>query len=658
MVRVSGIGARLALSVMLCVAVILGASLGMYHYQARELLLQHLQDNAHNRSLALVQRVKRVLTSVRRATETLAGTLDSVHFGEDDIVALLRRALEMNPELFGMAMGFEPSVLDDPDRRYAPYVFRRDGRIELSLALEAYDYLFSDWYQIPRELGRAEWSEPYYELGAGNTQLIATFSQPVMQTTPEGERLLGILAADIALDWLTHDLAEFRVLQHGFAVLIARNGAILSHPNTDFIMNESLFSLAATHGDEAGALRRQARTLIDGESGFVQRTSLFGVMAYVHYAPIASSGWTLAIVFPEDELFDDINRLTLNAALVGSLGLLASLLVVLLIARSISRPLRALANSTERIAKGDFDAPLPEVRRRDEVGELTHSFATTRTALRQHIDWLRTTTAAKERIESELAIARDIQMALLPKLFSLIPKREEFDLRALIVPAREVGGDFYDFFPLDPHRFCFLIADVSGKGVPAALFMAVTKTLIKATARDRPGPAEILTQVNAELAADNASNMFVTVFCGVLDARTGDLDYANAGHNPPVLIGTDGRPQLLKETPQLLLGIMDGMVYRSASRRLAPGERLLLYTDGVTEAKNAHDAFYSEARLLATLDSASQLALGSLIEKLLGSVRSFAGETPQSDDITLLAIEYRGHEPIAPGPSGVVVAKL
>ena len=246
-------------------------------------------------------------------------------------------------------------------------------------------------------------------------------------------------------------------------------------------------------------------------------------------------------------------------------------------------------------------------------------------------------------------------MAILPKLFPPIPDRDEFDLRALIVPAREVGGDFYDFFPLDEHRLCFLIADVSGKGVPAALFMAVTKTLIKSTARDRHSSAEILTQVNAELAADNPNNMFVTVFCGVLDARTGDLEYTNAGHNPPVLIGADGQsPRLLKGTPQLLLGIMEGVVYRSASLRLAPGERLLLYTDGVTEAMNAQDAFYSEARLLDTLESEPQPDLAGLLAMLLERVQSFAGETPQSDDITLLAIEYRGPETIAPGSSSAI----
>lgn len=642
----SGIGARLALYVTLCVAVILGASLGLYHYQARELLLQRLQENAKNRSLALVQRVELVLSSVRLAIETLAGTLESASLGRDEVPGLMRHTLEMNPPIFGIVMGFEPSVLGHPDRRYVPYVFRRDGGIELSVEPGAHDYLFEDWYQIPRELGLPEWSEPYYELDDGNVQLIATFSLPVMQPKPDDQRPRGILAADIALDWLTRELAEFKVLQHGFAVLVSRNGTVLSHPDTDSIMNENLFSLAAAWRDPA--LREQARTIIGGGEGFIQSTPLLGVMAHIYYAPIAASDWTLAIVFPEDELFRDINRLTLNAAIVGGLGLGLSLLVVLSIAGSISRPLRVLAGSTERIAKGDFEAPLPKVQRDDEVGQLTDSFATMRTALRQHIDWLKTTTAAKERIESELAIARDIQMSILPKLTPPISNRDEFDLRALIVPAREVGGDFYDVFPLDEHRLCFLIADVSGKGVPAALFMAVTKTLIKATARDRDGPAEILTQVNAELAADNASNMFVTVFCAVLDARTGDLEYTNAGHNPPVRIGTNGHPQWLKGRPQLLLGIMEGVVYRSASLRLSPGERLLLYTDGVTEAMNGQDEFYSDARLLDTLASAPQPDLVSLLAMLLSHVQSFAGETPQSDDITLLAIEYHGSEPIAP----------
>ncbi|WP_343032230.1 SpoIIE family protein phosphatase [Allochromatium palmeri] len=635
-------------------AIILGASLGLYQYQARELLLQRLQENAQSRSLALVQRVERVLITVRRAIETLAGTLESASLSQDDVPGLMRHTLEMNPEIFGIAMGFEPSALGHPDRRHVPYVFRRDGRIELSLEPGAQDYLFEDWYQIPRELGLPEWSEPYYELDDDNVQLIATFSLPVMQPKSDDQRLRGILAADIALDWFTCELAEFKVLQHGFAVLISRNGAVLSHPDTDCIMNENLFSLAAAWSDSA--LREQARTMIGGGEGFIQNTPLFGVMAHVYFAPIAGSDWTLAIVFPENELFRDINRLTLNAAIVGSLGLGLSLLVVLSIAGSISRPLRVLADSTERIAKSDFDAPLPEVQRGDEVGQLTESFAAMRTALRQHIEWLRTTTAAKERIESELAIARDIQMSILPKLFPPIPNRDEFDLRALIVPAREVGGDFYDFFPLDKDRLCFLIADVSGKGVPAALFMAVTKTLIKSTARDRQDPAEILTQVNAELAADNASNMFVTVFCGVLDARTGALEYVNAGHNPPVLIGTGGQsPRWLKGTPQLLLGIMEGVVYRSASLRLAPGERLLLYTDGVTEAMNGQDEFYSEVRLLDTLESEPQPDLVSLLAMLLERVQSFAGETPQSDDITLLAIEYRGQgqRPIAPSSASV-----
>lgn len=179
---------------------------------------------------------------------------------------------------------------------------------------------------------------------------------------------------------------------------------------------------------------------------------------------------------------------------------------------------------------------MPTIAPGDEVGDLAASFASMKDALKKHIADLTTATAARERIESELRIARDIQMSILPKIFPPFPDRAELDVFAAIVPAREVGGDLYDFFFVDGHRFCFLIGDVSGKGVPAAFFMAVTKTLIKVVAEREPDPGRILTTVNDELSADNDSCMFVTLFLAILDTRTGRLEFGNAGHNAPLLL--------------------------------------------------------------------------------------------------------------------------
>lgn len=639
------IDAKLTLSVLSCVAMILGASLALYHQQARALLLMRLEESARNRSLAVLQQVKRVLIPVQRATQTLARDIASTAVDQpSDVVAFLQRGVEMNPEMFGMSMAFEPDVLGHPERRYAPFVFRSGHDIRIIELPEFYDYVFADWYQIPRELGQAEWSEPYYELGAGNTRLISTFSVPVNKVSPEGAHFIGILTADIELDWLTRELAELKVFRHGFAVLVSRHGTILSHPQADFIMNESLFSLADAGG--GGELRDTARMLISGDADFVYVPRLFGVAAHVYHAPVATTGWTLAIVFPTSDLFDDINRLTLNAALFGIFGLLLSLPVVLLIAHSISRPLRRLAVASGQIAGGDFDLPLPQSRRCDEVGGLTRAFATMTASLARHIEQLRLTTMAKERIESELAIARDMQRTILPSGDHARIERPELQLRTAIVPAREVGGDFFDLFLLKTNLLCILVADVSGKGVPAALYMAVAKTLIKTIMQSAHDVAETLTLANAELATDNDTNMFVTVFMGVLDLRSGELCYTNAGHNPPLLLAsmTGDAPRFLHTAPQLMLGVLPGTCYRVDHLHLNAGDRLLLYTDGVTEAMDVHGELYGDARLVTVLERTRNASLDRLIAELLGEIRGFTDATELSDDLTLLALDYVGDQ--------------
>jgi sigma-B regulation protein RsbU (phosphoserine phosphatase) len=329
------------------------------------------------------------------------------------------------------------------------------------------------------------------------------------------------------------------------------------------------------------------------------------------------------------------------------------------------------------VATGDLDAALPDLQGRDEVCELAEAFGHMQDSLKEHIRELTAATASRERMESELRIARDIQMGILPKLFPPLPDRSEIDLFASLTPAREVGGDFYDFFPVGRDQFCFLVGDVSGKGVPAAFYMAVAKTLLKSVAesaggrgqrrgedraaaraagaaaqktgeaggeagRSGPDPARILARVNDDLAKDNDSCMFVTIFCAVLDLNTGELRHASAGHNPPLILRAGAAPQYLPAPGDPVAGAMTGVQYESGTLTLGPGDAILLYTDGVTEAMNPAQELYGEERLLemAAL-SAGQDAKG-LCEELAAGVHSFADGAEQSDDITLLVLRYRG----------------
>src|SRR5215475_7695322 len=247
----------------------------------------------------------------------------------------------------------------------------------------------------------------------------------------------------------------------------------------------------------------------------------------------------------------------------------------------------------------------------------------------------------KERMEEALKLAHDIQMSMLPKIFPPFPEHREFDIFATIAPVKEVGGDLYDFFFIDDDHLCFAIGDVSGKGVPASLFMAVTKTLFRATARTCSTPGEILARLNTEICRDNEPCMFMTLFCGVLNIRTGQVDYSNGGHNLPYYLHHDGVSPL-KNAVGGALGLVEQSPYASGRMVLAPGEALLLYTDGVTEAMNLSNTLYSDQRLEQFLETNRGSAPRQIIGDLVSDVRHFAGEAPQSDDITVLALRYFG----------------
>ena len=365
---------------------------------------------------------------------------------------------------------------------------------------------------------------------------------------------------------------------------------------------------------------------------------LAGVAGYVHV------GMDQGVI--RAQIWSTVAR---QQELVFAIFVLTVALAYLLVNR-IARPLSQLAEYTRSLGTHDFaaglDIPaaiqtLPE-RSKDEVGKLAQSFMDMERTLHRYLKDLAVTTATKERIESELKIAHEIQMNMVPKTFPPFPDRREFDLHAALVPAREVGGDFYDFFFLDDQRLCFAIGDVSGKGVPAALFMALTKTMFRATGGHRDAtPVGILSRLNGEMYQDNDTCMFATVFCCVLDARTGQVEYGNAGHTMPYVM-SNGTVMALPRTGGTALGVTAVGRVGTGQLLLKPGDRLVLYTDGVTEAVDESGRFFSEASLRETLRGASGPGSKDVIERVLEQIHRFSGGAPQADDITLLVLGYVG----------------
>ncbi len=633
-----GIALKLIVLILASAMLIFGLIFGYNYTFSRRIIERNVEENAKNLTLTTVNKVETVLHAIEKIPENMAYFLESSTYRKNELLHLIRTVVKNNQEIYGSTISFEPYAFEKNSLYFGPYFYKSNGMTRFTwLGGESYRYFNLDWYQIPKELNRAVWSEPYYDEGGGNI-IMCTYSVPFYKTISGKRQFTGIVTADVSLDWLEDIVSSIKISQSGYGFLISKKGMVVTHPARELIMNETLFSIAEARND--GRLREIGREMIQGNSGFVPVDDMVsGKKCWLYYAPLPASGWSLGVLFPQDELMADIVHLNQTVFLLGIIGSVLLLVVIVFIARSITRPLRILALATEDIARGNLDVEIPAIKSHDEVGRLGESFISMKRSLKQYIKELTDTTSAKERIESELKIAHDIQMSILPKIFPPFPSRPEFDIYAIIEPAKEVGGDFYDFFLIDDYLY-FVIGDVSGKGVPASLFMAVSATLIKAKTGKGTLPDEILAKVNEELCIGNDTSMFVTVFCGMLNTQTGEVFYSNGGHNLPYLLYRDGGAALLENTGGMALGVMNDVKYQTKKTTLRVGDGLFLYTDGVTEATDCNEHLFSDPRLNAFLQAVDGFAPVKLIQDTVCAVKNFSSGAPQADDITIMALKY------------------
>jgi sigma-B regulation protein RsbU (phosphoserine phosphatase) len=444
----------------------------------------------------------------------------------------------------------------------------------------------------------------------------------------------GVVTADVRLERLDSIVAEIELGQSGFGLLVSRSGHIVAASKGERVDHEATV-LQQARPEARVWLEPILRKVRAGEGGFA-RVEREGRPFRLTFRPVGRAGWTLAALYPEDELLSGVSRLRVVQASLGLVGLALLALVMVVLSHRLTRPLSALAAGADTIARGDLDAPLPKVESRDEVGALARAFHHMRDSLKEYIRNLQETTAAKERLEGELKVARRIQAAMLPEPAAGGPG-EGYELGATLVPARQVGGDLFGHFR-DGSRVLFLVGDVSGKGIGAALFMARAKAVFEAVASREADPGVVLDAVNRGLCRQNDAGMFVTAAAGVLDLETGELAFALAGHDPPVLVPAAGAPEVLAAEGGRVLGLIEASDFPVNRLRLGPGDAIVLYTDGVSEAQDTTGAFFGIERIVATAVSLQQAPAPALTGGLLGAVRAFAGEAPQSDDITILTL--------------------
>ena len=499
----------------------------------------------------------------------------------DSLAVVSRRIVEENPSVMGSTIALVPGYNKDLPL-FSPYVCRTaDGGTELkSLATEEYNYPSQEWFTEPLNYGIGYWSEPYVDEGGGEI-LMTTYSVPVMDNAG---RVAAVLTADVSLDWLTELVGNVRVYPNAFSVLISRDGKIMVSPVEELNMQTSIMDYAERTKDTS-SFKVLADGMLTGKSGSVSLRQNRRERMFVFYAPIEKTGWSMAIAIPDSEIYGEIRRMSFLVSILMLIGL--GMLVFIL--RSAFKSQVKYAQLNEK----------------------------------------------KDRMENELRIGHNIQMSMIPKSFPPFPERKDIDMAATVVPAKEVGGDLYDFY-IREEKLYFCIGDVSGKGVPASLVMAVTRSLFRTVSAHEKSPQRIVTLMNDSMSDMNDNNMFVTFFCGVLDMATGHLRYCNAGHNPPVVYNDEVK--YLPALPNLPLGIMSGMSFQEQEMDLNYDDSIFLYTDGVTEAENIEHEQFGESRMEAVLRTRRN-ALDNLHE-MRKAVADFVDGADPSDDLTMLFIHY------------------
>ena len=628
---------RVSLWVVFFAAIIFNVALGFLFYQAREAVRQEAINSATQILDKTSLRVEGILNRVEVASNMTRWLVQRHPNKADSMFVYSRGALLNNPDFYTCSIAFEPYYFKDKGRYFSAYTKHLgDSLRTIQGGSDHYQYFFADWYLMPQLLDKPCWTEPYMDLDAPtNTfEMVTSYCQPIKD---KNDQFIGVINTSLSITWLSQTISAVKPYPNSYSIMIGRGGTYFVHPDTTKITRQTIFTQTMEQPDTA--LTALGYAMQRGEEG-MKHMNIDGKDCYVFYKPLGQTGCSMAIVCPESDIFGGFDRLRNSVRAIVLVGLLLMLYLFIRIITRELQPLRRLADEAETIASGQFDAMLPDFKRIDEIGQLSHSFGNMQQSLVKYIDELKNTTAQKASIESDLRIASGIQMGMLPEQFPTREDRDDVELYASLTPAKEVGGDLFDFYFRDEKLF-FCIGDVSGKGVPASLFMAVTRSTFRTVSAHESMPDRIVTIMNKTIADMNKNHMFVTLLVGVLDLPTGRLHYCNAGHDAPLLIGA-GVGELPCD-PNIPVGFMPTWKYSLQEARIFTGTTILLFTDGLTEAMNADNEQFQMERVNEVANRAlsnQQQSPRQLIAQMTDAVHEFVGDAEQSDDLTMMAIQY------------------
>ena len=627
-------------------------------HQVRKVVVADVQRQASRSMDNAIGTIIDRLSSVETAVETASGYADVFAKDEKSCYQLLERLIRNNADISAVTLLYRDQYFPRQGSYYAPTVYREYGGTnlmtdEIGGPESNFCYLETDSNWIyTNKLRHGYWCLPYLDSMSTKRPMV-TYSVPLYE--PDSS-IYAVLCADIDLNWVKKIMDSSKPYPYSRVSVVSRDQQFICHPDSSCILGVNVYEHARKKGDQKSI--ELIRRMLRWERGSDTMNTSFWAgtdgsdvadpdddvdwdsgPVIVYFAPVGRVQWAVSFTIPESKILEGPNDLRNNMLMILLSTLLMTALVLFIAIHRELRPLKDLADSTRELAKGHFDVPLPVIRRSDEIGHLRQAFADMQTSLSHYVDELQATTAQKASMESELNVASSIQMSMLPKIFPPYPERDDLEIYGQLTPAKAVGGDIYDFYIRDEKLF-FCIGDVSGKGVPAALVMVMTRALFRTISAHEAAPERVLAQMNETLSEQNESNMFVTLFMGVLDLPTGRLRCSNAGHDAPLIVGE--QVAVMKVDSNIPLGVMEWK-YTAQEMLVQPQTTIFLYTDGLTEAENASHGQFGEQRMLEVARQA--LADGrhnpdDLLGRMQDAVHQFVDGAEQSDDLTMLGVQY------------------
>ncbi|MGQ7869948.1 SpoIIE family protein phosphatase [Sunxiuqinia sp. sy24] len=621
---------QLGIYVSVAVVIVISLIVFINYKHSRKIIMAKIEEVAIHQSSLIINEISKSVVTNQEVTRNVANQALYYH-SHGDLQFFLHEVVQNNQILSGLHV----KLFQDVDTIVFSSFYGKDN-----VLVNRKNLTFCSVFKFPQlvesviQQDQGVWSDPFY-CPSDSSKLMISYFLPLLNQ--EGESV-GVVAGDINLDFLNNVISDIKIGDNGFAVIASRQGYYLTHPDPGWIMKRHIFEVSSKQQSGERDYYQQLLNAGKSGSGFAYPQLLNFEKSWFYFSSIPYTNWRVVIVMPAKELFDELGVVFREIVIVSLIGFLAILAIIVLIFNKMLSPLVQIVRSIQRFSFGDRSRRRGE---KNEIELLSDSLKELQFQYNTYVEEQNQVRKDKRKYEKDLKSAKEIQRTIIPQDYSFLDKHKEIDLHAILQPAESIGGDLYDFFFIDNDHLLFTMGDVSGKGIPAALFMAVATTMIKSKSTNLSA-RNIVDVVNKALSKENSNQHFLTLFLGILNVKTGILDYCNAAHNYPFLLRRNKEIIQLEQTHGLPIGVYSNKTYQSQSLVLAKGDILFLYTDGVTDCKNKYGEMYGLNRLSRLMEISKSMPPKSLIERMMSELIAFKGETKQADDISLMAIQFNG----------------